>query len=626
MKNVQSQRQQMVERQIAARGVTDARTLDAMRAVPRERFVPDNLVEFAYEDVPLPIEEGQTISQPLIVATMIEALELEPGDRALEIGAGSGYAAAVLSRVADEVYAVERFETLANLARTRMKRLGYDNVHILCGDGTLGWPEHAPYAGIMVSAGGPAVPESLLRQLAIGGRLVIPVGSETRSQDLLRIRRTGVHDYDEESLGRVQFVPLIGTEGWGGSLDGLPVAPRRAKRPLRITPPKGSRLSALIAEHAEPLPSIDDAPLDGLLDRIGSARVVLIGEASHGTSEFYRMRARITRELIERHGFTIVAIEGDWPDTQMIDTYVRARPAPALREPAFSRFPTWMWRNHETRHFIDWLAEHNHDADQRQQVSVHGLDLYSLNNSIGAVLDYLDRVDPVAAESARLRYSCFSPWEMDPATYGRAAVSGRLASCEDEAVAALTDLLKARMERLADDGEAFFDAERNATVIREAERYYRTMYYGSRDSWNLRDRHMFETLEAALQHRGGDSKAVVWAHNSHVGNAAATEMGTRGELNIGQLARERFGAGACAVGFGTDRGTVAAASNWDEPMQIMAVRHRTRTATSASATRATSRPSSCICASPRRPNCGRSCSSLTWSAPSASSTARRPRC
>jgi len=570
MKPFDEARRQMVKQQIELRGIADTRTLEAMRTVPREVFVPDNLSEFAYEDSPLPIEEGQTISQPMIVALMVEALQLKPSDRALEIGAGSGYAAAVLSRVIREVYAVERFDSLAEHARERMRRLGYENVHIRCGDGTLGWKEHAPYDAILVSAGGPEVPETLLQQLVIGGRLIIPVGTDLRSQELLRIRRTGEDKFDQESLGRVQFVPLIGTEGW--SLDGMPMAPHRARKPLRITPPKGSRLSKLIAENAEPFSGIAQANLGPLLDRIGNARVVLIGEASHGTSEFYQMRARITRELIAHRGFNIVAIEGDWPDVRTLDARVRGQTPLALRESPFARFPTWMWRNHETRDFVDWLAKQNRGLDSARQVSMHGLDLYSLNNSIGAVLDYLDRIDPLAADSARQRYGCFSPWEMDPATYGRAAVSGRLRSCENDAVATLTDLLKERMKYLASDGDSFFDAERNATVIREAERYYRIMYYGSRDSWNLRDQHMFDTLQAALSHRGADAKAVVWAHNSHVGNAAATEMGTRGEFNIGQLAKQRFGTSAYAIGFGTHRGTVAAASNWDEPMEIMNVR------------------------------------------------------
>jgi len=315
--------------------------------------------------------------------------------------------------------------------------------------------------------------------------------------------------------------------------------------------------------------------MDSLLERIGDSRVVLIGEATHGTSEFYRTRALITRALIQRKGFNVIAIEGDWPDTAQLDRYVRGGgDAPHLREPAFSRFPTWMWRNREMTEFVQWLRHHNQEEvrDPEERVGLHGLDLYSLNNSLGAVLDYLDRVDPVAARGARVRYGCLTPWETDPATYGRAAVSGRLEGCEDEVLSVLDSLLLRRMEYVARDGDAFFDAEQNARVIRDAERYYRVMYQGARESWNLRDSHMFEVLQALLRHRGPDSRAVVWAHNSHVGNAVATEMGTRGELNIGQLAREALGRQAVLVGFGTDRGTVAAASNWDEPVQVMEVR------------------------------------------------------
>jgi protein-L-isoaspartate(D-aspartate) O-methyltransferase len=574
MRSFLEQREAMVRRQLTSRGVRDARVLAAMGSVPREQFVSAALHEFAYEDAPLPIEEGQTISQPYIVALMIEAAEIGPGDRVLEVGAGSGYATAVLSRVAGTVYAIEWHERLTQLARRRIDSLGYDNVHIRCGDGTLGWPEHAPFDAIIVSAGGPEAPRTLTQQLAIGGRLIVPVGDEPRTQNLMRIRRTAEHQFERDELGRVQFVPLVGSEGWAA--DGLPVAAHRAARPLRVRPSGRERLSNLIADSAATFDDLDQVPLDDLLARIGDARVVLIGEATHGTSEFYRMRARITRELIARRGFTIVALEADWPDAAVVDRHVRPRASgrvPPLRERPFSRFPTWMWRNRETRRFIDWLAEHNSAiGEPSRRCSVHGLDLYSLNNSIGAVLAYLERVDSETAAAARVRYGCFSPWETDPATYGRAAVSGRLRDCEREAVSILTGLLARRLEYMTSDGEAFFDAQRNATVVRNAERYYRAMYYGSRESWNLRDQHMFDTLDAALEHRGEHARAVVWAHNSHVGDAAATEMGTRGEINLGQLARERHGLQAYIIGFGTDHGTVAAASNWDEPMQVMNVR------------------------------------------------------
>ncbi len=571
MKSFTDRRREMVEQQIASRGVVDTGVLRAMREVPRECFVPEAMLEFAYEDSPLPIEEGQTISQPYIVAVMAEALGLSAEDRVLEIGAGSGYAAAVLSRMVREVYAIERHPLLAELARQRVKDLDYGNVEVLCGDGTLGWAEHAPFDAIVVAAGGPEIPKSLLEQLEIGGRLVIPVGDDARFQELVRIERAGEHEYSRRSLGRVRFVPLIGSEGW--SLDGMPVAPRRARTPLQVVPEKRRRLSNLIARNCEPFESIESANLEALMRRIGDARVVLIGEASHGTSEFYRMRARITRELIAELGFNVVAIEGDYPDTSVIDRAIRGRKRTELRTPPFSRFPTWMWHNEEMEAFVRWARTHNVKVPApERQVSLHGLDLYSLYNSIGAVLDFLDEVDPEAAASARVRYGCFSPWETDPATYGRAAVSGRLRDCEEDVVKTLSDLLEKRVKYALVDGDEIFDVERNATVIREAERYYRVMYYGNHESWNLRDRHMFETLKAVLEHRGPQSRAVVWAHNSHVGNAAATEMGMRGEFNIGQLAREEWGPDSYRIGFGTHCGKVAAASNWDEPVTLMTVR------------------------------------------------------
>jgi protein-L-isoaspartate(D-aspartate) O-methyltransferase len=439
-------RHRMVELQIASRGVRDEAVLEAMRTVPREVFVPDRLLEFAYDDTPLPIEEGQTISQPFIVALMIEALDLSAGNRVLEVGAGSGYAAAVLSRIAAAVFAVERHAPLADLARERAARLGFDNITVLHGDGTLGWREHAPYDAILVSAGGPDIPRNLLEQLTIGGRLVIPIGLEPRSQELLRIRRVEEHEYEQSSLGRVQFVPLVGSEGW--SADGTPLPPHRARAPLRTERPERRRLGSLIAEQCDSFDTIGNAPFDALLDRIGGARVVLIGEASHGTSEFYEMRARITRELIVRRGFNVVAIEADWPDTATIDRHVRNLPREPLRTAPFSRFPTWMWRNQEMHRFVDWLTDHNGRQRDTAKVSLHGLDLYSLNNSIGAVLSYLDRVDPEAAAAARVRFACFSPWETDPATYGRAAVSGATKDCEAEAVATLTQLLERRMPYL----------------------------------------------------------------------------------------------------------------------------------------------------------------------------------
>jgi erythromycin esterase-like protein len=300
---------------------------------------------------------------------------------------------------------------------------------------------------------------------------------------------------------------------------------------------------------------------------------VLLGEATHGTSEFYRARAAITRSLIERHGFTIVAVEADWPDAAAIDRYVRHKALVVDSAPAFRRFPTWMWRNVEVHDFVNWLRAHNECRDAARRAGFFGLDIYNMRASIRAVIDYLDKVDPKAARVARERYGCLTPWQHNPATYGRAVLSAGYAKCENAVVAMLRDLFEREMVYERRDGESFFDAAQNARLVASAERYYRVMYYGAAESWNLRDRHMFETLDQLLAWRGAGSKAVVWAHNSHIGDAAATEIGEmRGEINIGQLCRERFAQAAVLIGLGTDRGTVAAASDWDGPLEIKEVR------------------------------------------------------
>ena len=560
-------RTEMVAKAIFARGVRSDLVLDAMRSVPRESFLPAGLQEFAYDDAPLPIEEGQTISQPYIVAFMTEALALRGGEKVLEIGTGSGYAAAVLSEIAADVYTVERHGPLAEKAASTLTDLGYDNVHVLHGDGTRGWPEHAPYDAIIVAAGGPTVPASLKGQLKIGGRLVIPVGADQRAQELVRVTRISQNEYHREDLADVRFVPLLGEEGWAPET-GEPARVRRAPQTIAASE---EMLVKTIARAAEPFDSIDTVNLGPLLERIGDARIVLLGEATHGTSEFYRMRERISRELIVKKGFRFIAIEGDWPDAARVDNYVRHLEYSPSEWTAFARFPTWMWRNNEVRDFVNWLRAHNAAGRPETRAAFHGLDLYSLYVSIRSVLDYLDQVEPDAAKVARQRYGCLTPWQGDPAAYGHAALTGSYHTCEPHVVRALKDLLENRIAYAERDGERFFDAVQNARLIANAERYYRVMYYGSRASWNLRDEHMFTTLKNLLAFYGAGSKAIVWAHNSHVGDSAATEMASRGEHNIGHLCRQEFGDDAYLVGFGTNSGTVAAATDWDGPMEIKKV-------------------------------------------------------
>ena len=563
----------MVTSQVARRGVTDPGVLEAMREVPREAFVGAGMEEFAYEDAPLPIAAGQTISQPYIVALMIEAAQIKPNDRVLDVGTGSGYAAAVLSRLAGKVFSVERHRELADSARRALNKLKYTNVEVRHGDGTLGWADASPFDAILVAAGGPEIPEALRQQLKIGGRLVIPIGEVGAIQELVKVVRDSEDRFHEEDLGPVTFVPLVGEAGWAEpAVDAVPAFERLWPRRPAVSA-RAPSATDLIREAAEPLSEPDDPAFGVMFDSFANARVVLLGEATHGTSEFYRARAQITRRLVERHGFNIVAVEADWPDAARVDRYVRHKTVHVGSGPAFRRFPQWMWRNVEVANFVDWLRAHNAALHPSKHVGFFGLDIYNMNASIATVIEYLDRFDPQAAAVARKRYGCLTPWQRDPATYGHAALTTGYAKCERPVLLALRDLLDKQLQYEAQDRDSFLDAAQNARLVASAERYYRAMYYGTAASWNLRDQHMFDTLIHLMDWRGSNAKAVVWAHNSHIGNAAATDMGqARDEINIGQLCREEFGGDAALLGFGTDRGTVAAADDWDGPMKVKTVR------------------------------------------------------
>jgi erythromycin esterase-like protein len=332
-------------------------------------------------------------------------------------------------------------------------------------------------------------------------------------------------------------------------------------------------LATRLRDTIEPLPDIDDPAFAEAFDRYADCRVVLLGEASHGTSEFYRARAAITRRLVERHGFRIVAVEADWPDAAVIDRHVRHREPNAEAAPPFSRFPTWMWRNREVAALFRWMRRFNEARGERDRAAFYGLDLYSLNTSIRAVIDYLDEADPDTAAIARERYACLMPWVKEPAHYGLAALTHAHAKCEDAVLAMLREMLERRVELARTDGADWFEAEQNARLVANAENYYRAMYRGAAESWNVRDAHMAETLLQVMRAHGETSRAVVWAHNSHIGDARFTDMGReRGEFNLGQLCREQFGRDAALIGFGTHAGTVAAASDWDAPMEVMQVR------------------------------------------------------
>ena len=328
-----------------------------------------------------------------------------------------------------------------------------------------------------------------------------------------------------------------------------------------------------LRHHIRPL-DLANPDYTELLDKIGDAAIVLIGEASHGTHEFYEQRAHITKLLITQHGFHAVAVEADWPAALRVHRYVmdesRDESAPAALGD-FTRFPAWMWRNTVVVEFVEWLQAHH--------AGFFGIDLYSLYASIDAVLKYLDRIDPAAATRARRRYGCLDHFGEDPQQYGYAATAGIVESCEDDVVRQLLELRQKAGDYARRDGrvaeDEFFFAEQNARLARNAERYYRSMFRGRESSWNLRDQHMADTIEELMRHlakRVHRPKLVVWAHNSHLGDARATEMGWQGELNVGQLVRERLGEQAYLIGFTTYDGSVTAASEWDGPAERKRVR------------------------------------------------------
>jgi erythromycin esterase len=337
--------------------------------------------------------------------------------------------------------------------------------------------------------------------------------------------------------------------------------------------PEQEEMTPLIKALGQPLNKPQD--LDPLLHRIGEARFVLLGEASHGTSEFYTWRTEITKRLILEKGFSFLAVEGDWPDCYQVNRYIKGLPEAVAnaREAlqVFRRWPTWMWANEEIVDLVDWLHEHNAQSPPEKKVGFYGLDVYSLWDSLYAVMGYLQKSAPENLSAARKAFRCFEPYGEDAQDYARSTTLVPT-SCEEEVVSLLGALRRKAPDYRQDGKEAFFAAEQNALVVKNAEAYYRAMVRGGPQSWNVRDQHMMETLDRLIQHHGPGTRAIVWAHNTHIGDARHTDMAGDGMINLGQLVREKHDMeGVILVGFGTHRGRVIAGREWDAPMKSMPV-------------------------------------------------------
>ena len=535
--------------QLQDKGIKNSLLIKAFQDLPEAFFLINEFHPYSYEETENEYKLETIEPRIIVIAKMLEKLKIEKGDKILVIGVDSIYILAALSKIYNEVYMIETFDRYYEWAKKVLSTIGIKNVHIKIDEPKLGWKDKGQFDTILIASEFEDVPISLKEQLKIGGKLLVPIGPDWTHSIFEIFQKVSETDFKVEKLRDNFFIPnpkLLPEIGTEDNPDDQIVDQIKAK--------------------AFAFESIKKYPVDELLDRIGDAKVVLLGEASHGTSEFYLARQEITKALIEKKGFNFVSAEADWSDAEQINSYVRNIHSEIDWMP-FSRFPQWMWKNKEMLNFVEWLKKFN--SNHKNKIGFYGLDLYGLENSINLVIDFLEHKDINLANLAISRYECIAPYMSDPALYGKMVLSDQLVSCEDEILKMLVDLLKNKY-RLNHSPEYFY-AYQNANVVVDAEQYYKAMYYGSAESWNLRDFHMFHTLKTLLSYYGPDTKAVVWAHNSHIGNALATEMYSRGEINIGHLCKEHFGEKSYHIGFGTHTGTVAAAHNWGDDMEIMKV-------------------------------------------------------
>jgi len=550
-------RNRMVHEGLVRRGISDRRVLDAMATVPRERFLPAESAVSAYEDRPLPIGSGQTISQPYVVALALEAAAVQPTDRALEVGTGSGYAAAVLDELAAEVWTVERHGDLVVDASESLRATLHGGVHVRWGDGALGWPEAAPFDVVVVSAAGERIPAPLLDQLADGGRLVMPVGPADGHQELVVVRRDGDR-LDREELGPVQFVPLL---------------PERATRPVRAhRHPTGGTAAAdpdlspaeRLARACEPFSSITGADLSGLLQRVSGARVVLLGASTLGTSEFVQVGARITRALVDQLGCRTVVLDADWQDVAALDAWCAGIDPRPDEPPPCAAFPSWRWRNQEFGALLAWLRRRATADDGSDPVRLVGLDIDAGDCVRAEVLDALDRSDPAAADALRRRYAADIPWA--DGLVGPPALSGRAAAAVDRVVAQAVEAARERLEHPFGPGE-FLDPTALDDLVRSTPQSVVATVSGGPNWWSERERRAARFLRSIVDRAEGP--VVVWSHATRVGDAAATNLDLGGGSSLGQACRSAFGDDAYLIGMGSGTGSVAAATSWGGHTEVL---------------------------------------------------------
>lgn len=483
------------------------------------------------------------------IASILGQINIERGKKFLAIGIDSLYIILVLSKIYEQVFVVVSKKEKAKSILNELNKLQIKTVFLIADIWKTDWLETHLFDAILITTEVNEVPDKLKKHLNTGGKLLRAIGKDWKPIIFEIAEKISQTEFKEELIRGEYFIPK----------------PKFLPEVLSNGHPDQEIVDE-IKVRAISFDATSNFPVDQLLKRIGNAQLVLLGEASHGTSEFYNTRQEITKALIEQKGFDFVCAEADWSDAEQINNYVRKKNHRSNWMP-FARFPKWMWRNTEVLHFVEWMKKYN--AKHQNKHGFYGLDLYGLENSIDLVIKYLEQEDIELANMAKSRYACITPYMSDPAVYGKLLHSKQLKSCEKHVLKMLADLLKNKL-RLNHSPEYFYACQ-NAAVVVDAERYYKSMFYGNEESWNLRDFHMFYTILSLLSYFGSNKKIVVWAHNSHIGNAVATEMYSHGEINIGHLCKEYFGNSSYHIGFGTHTGTVAAAHNWGDEMQVMPV-------------------------------------------------------
>ena len=548
MHAVDRAQERMVAEQVVSRGVRDPVLLQALREVPREAFVSERHREFAWHDVPLPLDASVEVLPAFSVAMLLEACELRPGHRVLEIGTGAGYLTAVLSRVVGLVVTIEWSATRAGPAEERLRKLGCRNVTVLQRPPTVGCAEAAPFDAIVVSTRCMGLPTPLLPQLRVGGVFTMSVGETQRAQRLLRIRRTGASAFHPEALGPAALVPVLVRVADAQPMDPLAVPVTRLRAP--DTSP-----AAVLRDVCEPFADDFDAVAARLAARVNGSQVVLVGGASDGTRQFHALRARLTRRLLEHEGFDVLAIDGD------VEGAGSASDAPVAS-------PAWSVHNPETASLLQWMCA---SASGSRPLTACGLDVFARIRSLRTALRHMQTQDAHAADAARTRYASLTPWQCDAEAFDHASAMGRLGRMVPALAGRLASLHARRVATARVAGRWYADPELVERMRREALSHYVEMLRGHPEAWSMRNRHLADALHTLQRARGGQARVVVWTSGPNAGHAGATEMGARGEASLGQLVRERLGSRACLIGMGTHHGTVTVPDAWDGAPQVRPV-------------------------------------------------------